>query len=167
MKYIKLVTNNCFNGVGQRVVLWVSGCSLFCEGCCNPESWDPNYGKTFTSGTFNKILKELKRPDIDGITITGGDPLYPGNLDTIYGLVKSIREIFKWDKSIWVYTGQRYERLQKRVETQAILSLINVLVDGPFILEKQEPKVRFRGSRNQRLIDCQESLKKGKVVTLE
>lgn len=167
MKYIKLVTNNCYNGPGLRVVLWVSGCALHCKGCCNPESWDPDYGTPFINETFQKIMKALEDPYINGITLSGGDPLYQGNWDTIYDIVKEVSTQFNGSKTIWLYTGQKYEDLVKRIETRQILLYTDVLVDGPFQLNKRDHCPRFKGSRNQRLIDVKESLKKGKVILYE
>lgn len=168
------------NGPGYRTVLFVAGCEHHCKGCHNPETWDPDSGKPFTDKEMNEIIESLKNPDIDGITFSGGDPLYVFNLCTILDICRTIRRTPETsNKSIWVYTGYVFEERIKsycnRVNKQdfdtysdisnktwctfnEILKLIDVLVDGPFIESLKDSNYTFAGSTNQRLIDMKATL---------
>ena len=147
MNYIRVDKFNLLNGDGCRVVLWVSGCNHHCKGCHNPETWNPTAGILFNEQTKMEIFEALNKDYISGITYSGGDPLYPDNIETITKLAKEIREKFP-SKDQWLYTGYKYENIQDK----EILKYINVLVDGPFIEELKDPKLHWRGSSNQRII---------------
>lgn len=147
MNYIRVDKFNLLNGDGCRVVLWVSGCNHCCKGCHNPETWNPTAGILFNEQTRMEIFEALNKDYISGITYSGGDPLYPDNIETITTLAKEIREKFP-SKDQWLYTGYKYEDIQDK----EILNYINVLVDGPFIEELKDPKLHWRGSSNQRII---------------
>lgn len=147
MNYIRVDKFNLLNGDGCRVVLWVSGCNHHCKGCHNPETWNPTAGILFNEQTKMEIFEALNKDYISGITYSGGDPLYPDNIETITKLAKEIRERFP-SKDQWLYTGYKYEDIQDK----EILKYINVLVDGPFIEELKDPKLHWRGSSNQRII---------------
>jgi anaerobic ribonucleoside-triphosphate reductase activating protein len=151
------------NGPGFRTVIFVSGCSHHCNGCHNPETWDPNSGIKLTNKDRHDILNSLRDPYIDGITFSGGDPLYDSNILEVIEICKMIRndDVAK-NKSIWVYTGYTYEEILKRYSE--ILLFADVIVDGPFILEEKDDKYLFAGSRNQRLIDVKSSVKSHEVV---
>lgn len=151
------------NGEGFRVSLWCSGCSHHCKGCFNQETWDKRYGREFTEDDKNKLFKILGNHYIKGITFTGGDPLFSANLDDVYALLQEVKEKFP-DKDIWLYTGYTFEELQRDYDRKKFLKYIDVLVDGKFILEQKDITIAFRGSRNQRIIDVQKSLKENKVV---
>ena len=147
------------NGDGLRVVLWVSGCSHCCEDCQNPLTWDPNGGLPFDEAAKEEVFAELEKNYISGITLSGGDPLYPGNRMDIRNLVKEIREKYP-KKTIWMYTGYEWEI----VRSFDILKYVDVLVDGEYEKDKRDTQLHWRGSSNQRVIDVQESLKTGNVV---
>lgn len=147
MNYIRVDKFNLLNGDGCRVVLWVSGCNHHCKGCHNPETWNPTAGILFNEQTKMEIFEALNKDYISGITYSGGDPLYPDNIETITKLAKEIREKFP-SKDQWLYTGYKYEDIQDK----EILNYINVLVDGPFTEELKDPNLHWRGSSNQRII---------------
>lgn len=157
------------NGLGVRVSLFVSGCRNRCPGCFQPETWAFDYGQPFTKETEDHIL-ELLRPDyINGLTLLGGDPFEPESQRVLLPFLRRVKEACP-DKDIWAYTGYTWEQLisgTHRVslpETKELLSQIDTLVDGPFILAQKNIRLRFRGSENQRIIDVKRSLGAGQVV---
>jgi anaerobic ribonucleoside-triphosphate reductase activating protein len=153
------------NGLGCRCVLWCSGCSLRCSGCFNPETWDFDAGKPFDEKAKQFLFEQLSKPYIKGLTISGGHALESENFETIIHLVKEVKAKFP-TKDIWLYTGYLYEELYYR-DISRILLYIDVLVDGPYIEEQRDITLAFRGSRNQRLINVPETLKQGKIITLQ
>ena len=157
------------NGLGVRVSLFVSGCRNRCPGCFQPETWAFDYGQPFSKETEDHIL-ELLRPDyINGLTLLGGDPFEPESQRVLLPFLRRVKEACP-DKDIWAYTGYTWEQLisgTHRVslpETKELLSQIDTLVDGPFILAQKNIRLRFRGSENQRIIDVKRSLGAGQVV---
>lgn len=153
MNISKISTYDIANGPGIRVSVWVSGCTHQCKGCHNPQTWNKDFGREFTENDLSDILKYLKLPYISGITFSGGDPLCEVNIEDITKIIKRIRKEC-YDKSIWVYTGATFEDI-KDLE---VLQYIDILVDGEFIEKEKDISLSFRGSRNQRIIDVQESL---------
>ena len=135
------------NGDGIRVVLWLSGCSHHCEGCHNPETWDPNSGSDDIETAFKLVCEELDHEWVSGLTLSGGDPLYPANVDEVTTFVKRIRNKYP-NKTIWVYTGFTYDK----VKYLEIMDYIDVLVDGKFIKELADVNYPWAGSTNQRVI---------------
>lgn len=162
MNYHKIITDDQLNGDGLRVVLFVSGCNHHCKGCQNPQTWNPNSGQEFTDKDKEKILEMLSEDYISGITLSGGDPLYPANIDCIYDLIKSIRNKYDITKDIWLYTGYKFEDILPFFKE--LLKNIDVLVDGEFIEELADKKYKWAGSTNQRVIDVQQSLNENTVV---
>lgn len=169
MNYATIKNLDIANGPGLRVSLFVSGCTHHCKGCFNPESWDFHYGKLFTEETEKEILKLLANEHIRGLSLLGGEPFEPENQKVLLSLLKKVKEQFP-DKDIWCYTGYNFEldlltgNLGPWEITEEMLSYINVLVDGEFVLNLKNPNLRFRGSSNQRVIDVPESLKTDTVV---
>ena len=158
MNYGRINKTDIANGPGVRVSLFVSGCRNRCKGCFNPETRDFNYGKEFTLNTLIEIDNALEPDYISGLTILGGDPFEPENIET----VTAICNILAYEhrvKSIWIYTGYLYEDL-KDLE---IMRYIDVLVDGPFIEELKDISLQFRGSSNQRIIDIPETRRAGYI----
>ena len=147
------------NGNGIRVSLFVSGCHNNCKGCFNKQSQDFNYGKKSTTETQREILLALTPIYITGISILGGEPLEPENISTVYNLCKEIKEKFP-TKDIWLYTGYTFEN----ISSYLIMKYIDVLVDGKYIEEQKDLTLKWRGSKNQRVIDVKESLEQNKVV---
>ena len=171
MNYCEIKKCDIANGLGVRVSLFVSGCTHHCKGCFNPMTWDFSYGKKFTEETENEIIRLLSAPFINGLTLLGGEPMEPDNQRGLINLVKKVKELYP-QKNIWCYTGYTLEKdLQGSGKavcevTQQMLSLIDVLVDGEFILEKKNISLIFRGSENQRIINLPQTLKTGKIVLM-
>ena len=179
MNYLKIDHEDVCNGDGLRVVLWVAGCSHGCLECQNPQTWNPKSGIEFDEPARNEIFEELEKPYISGITLSGGDPLYIQNLDTILDLIYDIKKKFP-TKTIWLYTGFTFDRLMddyksyrqtpfeyrddEWLERWEIIRRCDVLVDGPYIKEQRDITLKWRGSSNQRVIDVQETLKQGRIV---
>ena len=163
------------NGDGLRVVLWLSGCSHHCYNCQNPQTWNPNNGIQFDESAKKEIFNELSKDYISGITLTGGDPLYESNINNVLSLIKEIRTSFP-EKTIWLYTGYSYSDIFRgqssclsqeglnNFKRREIIKLCNIVVDGEYIDEQKDLTLKFRGSKNQRVIDIQQTLKQGKVV---
>lgn len=159
MNYIGLSTFDTANGPGVRVSLFCSGCTVHCKGCFNTESWDFKAGNPYTAEVEAKILKALESSFVSGLSLLGGDPLEDSNAPVLEALCRRVREKFGGTKSIWLWTGRRYEH----VRDMPILKLVDVLVDGPFVEKlKTEEKGFWRGSTNQRLL----KLKDGVAVDL-
>ena len=147
MNYLKIDNCDQTNGPGLRVSIFVSGCSLKCKGCFNSESWDAKAGKLFGEVEKLKLLSELKQKHIAGLSILGGDPLEPCNIDEVTYLCKLIKA--NSNKQIWLWTGHKIDKYLKH----EILSYVDVVVDGPFIESlKVEEQGRWFGSSNQRVI---------------
>ena len=147
MKYLNMSNDDLRNGEGVRVVLWVSGCNHFCKGCHNPESWNCNNGYTFNEEAKEELFKELNKTYITGLTLSGGDPLFPSNRDELTKLCKEVKEKFP-NKDIWCWTGYLYEE----VKSLPIMQYIDVLIDGPYIEELRDITLQWRGSSNQKII---------------
>ena len=159
------------NGIGIRTVLFVSGCTHHCKGCFQPETWDFAYGQPYTEVTEQQILDSLAPAYIHGLTLLGGEPMEPDNQRTLLPLLRRLKAEYP-RKTVWCYSGYTYEELtgvsRARCEvTDEMLSLIDVLVDGEFVLEKKNISLRFRGSENQRLIDLPKTREQGTVVVWE
>lgn len=171
MNYSLIRNCDIANGQGVRVSLFVSGCTHHCPGCFQSETWDFNYGQPFIEKTKRWILSLLEPSYIDGLTILGGEPLEPSNQRDLLPFVEAVRREFP-RKTIWVYTGYTFEALHARTGeygavTESILSLIDILVDGPFIEAKKDLRLKFCGSSNQRLIDLRKTKVVGKIVLWE
>jgi len=151
MNYAEIKKVDIANGPGVRVSLFVSGCRNHCKGCFNPETWDFDYGRPFTRETEDEIIEALRPSWIQGLSILGGEPTEEENAAVLIPFLKRVRAALP-DKDIWLYSGYTYEALRDK----EILTLADVLVDGPFLLEQKDAGLAFRGSRNQRIIDLRE-----------
>ncbi len=151
MNYAEIKKVDIANGPGVRVSLFVSGCRNHCKGCFNPETWDFDYGRPFTRETEDEIIEALRPSWIQGLSILGGEPTEEENAAVLIPFLKRVRAVLP-DKDIWLYSGYTYEALRDK----EILTLADVLVDGPFLLEQKDAGLAFRGSRNQRIIDLRE-----------
>lgn len=169
MYYGAIDLNDIANGEGVRVTLFVSGCTNRCEGCFQPQTRCFTYGKPYTKEVEDKLIEGLKKPYISGLTLLGGEPFEPQNQAALLPLLKRVRaEAPK--KNIWSFTGFVLENLlnpsypKHCAVTNELLSLIDVLIDGPFVLSKRNITLKFRGSENQRVIDLKQTLKTGKIT---
>ncbi len=169
MNYATIKKTDIANGTGVRVSLFVSGCTHHCKGCFNPETWDFDYGQPFTREVAREILDACAPDYISGLSLLGGEPFERANQAELLKLLEEFGERYP-KKSVWCYTGYLFERdilgdmALKWQEPLKMLSHIDVLVDGEFVEEKKDLKLRFRGSSNQRIIDVKESLRKGETV---
>ena len=173
MNYCALRNCDIANGPGMRVTLFVSGCTNHCPGCFQPQTWDFDYGQPFTQETEEHILHLLEPEYISGLTLLGGDPMEPGNQRALLPLLHKIRERLP-GKTVWCYTGFRLEDelwqegSHPRCEvTDEMLSLMDVLVDGRFVEAEKDIRLKFRGSRNQRLLDLPRTLAAGEAALLD
>ncbi len=171
MNYAEIKKTDIANGTGVRVSLFVSGCTHHCKGCFNAETWDFHFGKEFTEQTEEELMQALKPGFITGLTVLGGEPFEPDNQRRLVPFLKKVRAAYP-EKTIWCYTGylldeELLKESRARCEvTDEMLSLLDVLVDGEFVLEKKDISLRFRGSSNQRIIDVPKTLKEGEITVL-
>lgn len=156
---IKIVESTSVDGPGLRTTVYCAGCGHHCKGCHNPQSWDINYG---TMVQVEDVANRLLATDED-ITFSGGDPMF--QIEAFAELASIIKA--KSNKNIWCYTGYTFEQLLRNNKSLELLKNIDVLVDGRFIEEQKDKEILFRGSKNQRLIDVQQSLKLGEIVTYQ
>ena len=171
MNYAKIKKCDIANGEGVRVTLFVSGCRNKCKGCFQPETWDFNFGNEFTSDVEREIFSYLENPSVRGLTILGGEPMEPENQIAILPFLTEVKVRFP-EKTIWLYTGNLYEELKGLYGehrccidvTEEILSLVDILIDGRYIEEEKSLGLRFRGSKNQRIIDMNETKRLGKIA---
>lgn len=172
MHYGVIKTYDVANGPGVRVSLFVSGCTNACKNCFQPETWDFLYGKEYTQETQEYIIQSLSAPYIQGLTLLGGEPFEFSNQEVLVTLLREVRKRLP-NKNIWCFTGftldqdlveggKRYGK-----DTDEMLSMIDVLVDGRFVEELKDITLRFRGSSNQRLIDLKQSKAEHKIVLFE
>lgn len=159
MRYHNITKDDMLNGDGLRVVLWVAGCDHNCKECQNPVTWDPEGGLLFDEQARLEIFDQLDKDYIAGITYSGGDPLHEANVGDVTALAREIKEKFP-QKTQWLYTGSLWEE----VKELTIVKYLDVVVDGEFIVSEADPRLHWKGSANQNVIDVQDSLKMGKIV---
>ena len=162
MKYHDITKDDMNNGCGLRVVLWLAGCSHRCPGCQNPCTWDENDGLLFDEKAKNEIFNELNKDYIQGITFSGGDPLFHKNREELTLLIKEIKKKYP-DKDIWLWTGYKFEE----VKDLELMKFIDVLVDGRFVEKLKDVSLHWRGSSNQDVVNVKQSLKTGTKVLME
>lgn len=171
MNYATIKWTDIANGEGVRVSLFVSGCTHRCKNCFNEVAWDFAYGEPFTQEVEDKILDALSSDFIAGISLLGGEPLEPQNQEALYPFIKKVRERYP-RKTVWCYTGfvldekngVLKESRKNTPYTQKLISLFDVLVDGAYVEELKDIRLKFRGSSNQRVINVKETLAKGECV---
>lgn len=169
MNYGEIKKYDIANGEGVRVTLFVSGCRNHCFNCFQPETWSFDYGKPFDQAAKDELFQALDHPYVQGLTLLGGDPFEPENQEALVPLLQEIRQRFP-EKDVWAFTGYVLDqdlleggRLHGPV-TDAFLSLVDVLVDGPFVQDLYDISLKFRGSANQRVIDLKRSLAEQDVI---
>lgn len=153
MNYHDITKEDMLNGDGIRVVLWVAGCNHHCKNCQNPITWDEKGGLPFDKAAENELFEALDKPYIDGITFSGGDPLFPNNRSEVFRLIKKCRNLYP-QKSIWLYTGYTWEQIK---DLDGI-SDIDVIAEGEFVEALKDNNLHWVGSSNQRVIRVKESL---------
>ena len=159
MNYHNITVDDMLNGDGLRTVLWVAGCDHRCPGCQNPETWAENSGIPFDEAAKEELFEALSRDYMTGVTFSGGDPLYCSNIETIGALISEIREKLP-QKTLWLYTGSLFEEIR----TLPFISLIDVIVDGPYIQALRDVQLHWKGSKNQRVIDVKRTLAEGRII---
>ena len=162
MRYNKIRKMDIADGPGVRVSIFMQGCIFNCKNCFNPETHDFKGGVEFTDETIDKVLNLANHEYIRGLSILGGEPLHQKNIDGSLKLARKFKEKYP-DKDVWVWTGFLFEDISKDHD----LSDIDVLVDGQYIDKLRNPKLKYCGSSNQRVIDIKKTIKKGKVVILK
>ena len=162
MRYNKIRKMDIADGPGVRVSIFMQGCIFNCKNCFNPETHDFKGGVEFTDETIDKVLNLANHEYIRGLSILGGEPLHQKNIDGSLKLARKFKEKYP-DKDVWVWTGFLFEDISKDHD----LSDIDVLVDGQYVDKLRNPKLKYCGSSNQRVIDIKKTIKKGKVVILK
>lgn len=163
MRYHKIRKMDISNGPGVRVSIFMQGCEFHCNNCFNPETWDFKAGEEFDEDTINKVLKLSDKDYIVGLSILGGEPMHPKNIEGTTLLAKAFKEKYP-DKNIWVWSGYLFD---KDLKDKEVLKYIDVLVDGRFVESLADPTLKWKGSSNQRVIDVQKSLKNNEICIIE
>ena len=162
MRYNLIRKMDISNGPGVRVSIFMQGCSFHCKNCFNKETWDFEGGREFTDDTINKVLELCNKPEVKGLSILGGEPMHPTNIEGTTKLAKAFKEKYP-EKTIWTWTGFKYEDIKDK----DVFNYIDVLVDGQYKDELHDPTLKWKGSSNQRVIDIKESKKQNKVCELK
>ena len=162
MRYNKIRKMDISNGPGVRVSIFMQGCTFNCKNCFNPETHSFDGGKEFTDETINRVLELCSNENIEGLSILGGEPMHPKNIDGTTRLAKLFKEKYP-NKTLWAWSGFLYETLMDK----EILKYLDVLVDGQYVDELSNPLLKWQGSSNQRVIDVQKSLKENKIILFE
>lgn len=170
MNYGEIKKNDIANGEGVRTSLFVSGCRHHCKNCFNKSTWDFSFGKPFTEETAMEIFDSCKPDWVNGLSLLGGEPFEPENQKILLPFLIMFKERFP-NKDIWCYSGFTFEEITGKSPSRAftensvdMLNTLDVLVDGPFVEEKKDISLVFRGSSNQRVIDVKKSLEQSKIV---
>ena len=162
MKYNTIRKMDISNGPGVRVSIFMQGCAFHCKNCFNPETWDFEGGKEFNDDTIKTVLDLGGQSHIKGLSILGGEPMHPSNIEGTTKLAKAFKEKYP-DKTIWAWTGFKFDRDLKDKE---VMKYIDVLVDGQYQDELHSPILKWKGSSNQRVIDVKQSLDKNEVIQI-
>lgn len=160
MRYNKVRKMDISNGPGVRVSIFMQGCTFHCKNCFNPETHDFMGGEEFTEDTIDQVLKLCENENVEGLSILGGEPMHPMNIEGTTELAKKFKEKFP-NKNLWVWTGFLFDR---DLQNKEVLKYIDVLVDGQYVDKLRDPRLKYNGSSNQRVIDVQNSVKQGKVI---
>ena len=159
MRYNKIRKMDISNGKGVRVSIFVQGCTFNCKNCFNPETWDFEGGKEFTQETIDKVLELSDKNEVKGLSILGGEPMAPTNIEGTAKLAKAFKEKYP-EKNVWAWSGYKYEQ----IKDQDALKYIDVLVDGNYEDNLHDPTLKWKGSSNQRVIDVKQSIKNDNIV---
>lgn len=162
MRYNTIRKMDISNGPGVRVSIFEQGCTFNCKNCFNPETHDFAKGKEFTDETLDRLLKLCNNDNVEGLSILGGEPMNPKNIDETTRIAKAFKEKFP-EKNLWVWSGYTFD---KDLKDKEVLKYVDVLVDGQYVDELHNPTLKWRGSENQRVLDVQKCLKENKIVKL-
>ena len=160
MRYNKIRKMDISNGPGVRVSIFMQGCSFHCKNCFNPETHDFMGGHEFTQDTIEQVLKLCENEHVEGLSILGGEPMHPVNIEGTTALAKEFKKRFP-QKNLWVWSGFLFD---KDLQKKEVLNYVDVLVDGQYVDELRDPRLKYNGSSNQRVIKVPESLQQGKIV---
>ena len=163
MRYNKIRKMDISNGPGIRVSIFMQGCAFNCKNCFNPETHDFNGGEEFADKTIERIISLCANENVVGLSILGGEPMHPKNIDGTMRLAKAFKEKYP-DKTVWAWTGYLFDEY---LSDKEVCKYLDVVVDGQYVEELHNPSLKWKGSSNQRVIDVQKSLEEGKVVLLE
>ena len=163
MRYNKIRKMDISNGPGVRVLIFMQGCTFNCKNCFNSETHDFNGGKKFTDDTINRVLELCDNETIRGLSILGGEPMHPKNIEGTTKLAKAFKKKYP-NKDLWIWSGFLFD---KNLKDKEVVKYVDVLVDGQYIDELHNPTLKWKGSSNQRVIDVQKSLKSNNVVLFE
>lgn len=166
MNYSDIKYTDMINGEGIRVSLFVSGCSHKCKGCFNKDTWNPKFGSPFTEEVQNKIIDYFKKYEnsLKGLSLLGGDPTFKDNIDSLVIFLNRFKSTFP-NKNIWIWSGYTWEVIEKNAKLFSLISQCDVLIDGKFIEEEKDLTLKWRGSKNQRVIDIKKSISEKKIVS--
>ncbi len=162
MRYNKIRKMDISDGPGVRVSIFMQGCAFNCKQCFNPETHDFEGGKEFNDKTIDRVLELCQNENIQGLSILGGEPMHPKNIEGTTKLAKAFKDKFP-NKNVWTWTGFSFD---KDLKDKEVLKYIDVLVDGQYVDEMRNPTLKYSGSSNQRVIDVQESLKKNQIILM-
>ena len=160
MRYNKIRKMDISNGPGVRISIFMQGCTFNCKECFNPETHSFEGGKEFTDETIDRVIELCQNENINGLSILGGEPLHPKNIEGTTKLVKTFKEKLP-NKNVWIWSGFSFDGDLKDKE---VLKYTDVLVDGRYVDELRNPTLKWRGSENQRVIDVQNTLKNNEIV---
>ncbi len=163
MRYNLIRRMDISNGPGVRVSVFMQGCEFKCKNCFNPETWNFDGGKEFNDETINTVVKLCSAEYIKGLSILGGEPMHPKNIEATTKLAKAFKEAYP-NKTLWVWSGFKFDNELKGKE---VLNYIDVLVDGTYVDELHDPSLKWRGSSNQRVIDVKKSLNSGEIFLMD
>lgn len=165
MRYEQIRKFDVTNGPGIRTSLFVTGCSNNCPGCFNAELKDFNHGTLWTKEREDEFISYVQNPQIVGVSILGGDPMEQTMDDSLVSLLNRIK--VETEKDIWLWSGYTFDEIINNEKMREILGYVDVLIDGRFIMAERNIKLKYRGSKNQRVIDVKKSLAENKVVEIE
>ena len=165
MNYSGIKYADMINGKGIRVSLFVSGCTHCCKNCFNQETWNESYGKEFTEKEENEIIGYFKKYEktIKGLSLLGGDPTYPKNIEPLLKFIKKFKENLP-DRDIWIWSGFTWEEILKDENRFSLIKECDVLIDGKFVDSLKDLNLKWKGSSNQRVIDVKKSLEKNEII---
>ena len=171
MNYAKIKHFDIANGEGVRISLFVSGCQFHCKDCFNSEIWDYNYGNTYTQETESELIHLISDPNIDGLSILGGDPLWQ-DTNGLQALINLVKKIHSMNKTVWIWSGFTWEQVflndtdcnDIQHFRKTLIENCDVFIDGLFDINKRNLKLKWCGSSNQRIIDVKKTIEQNQIV---